>query len=65
MFNVGGGELLVISLLALIVLGPNRLPSADLQVAALVVFSVPEHGLAAGAWQAALADLYPRAVVEA
>jgi len=28
MFNVGGGELLVIMLLALIVLGPNRLPGA-------------------------------------
>jgi sec-independent protein translocase protein TatB len=32
MFNVGGGELLVISLLALIVLGPKRLPEAARQV---------------------------------
>jgi Tat protein translocase TatB subunit len=28
MFNVGGGELLVIALIALIVLGPQRLPEA-------------------------------------
>ena len=28
MFNVGGGELIVILLIALIVLGPNRLPDA-------------------------------------
>lgn len=28
MFNVGGGELLVIALIALIVLGPERLPEA-------------------------------------
>lgn len=28
MFNVGGGELLVIALVALIVLGPDRLPGA-------------------------------------
>jgi sec-independent protein translocase protein TatB len=28
MFNVGGGELLVIALIALIVLGPDRLPEA-------------------------------------
>jgi sec-independent protein translocase protein TatB len=28
MFNIGGGEVLVILLLALIVLGPDRLPSA-------------------------------------
>jgi sec-independent protein translocase protein TatB len=32
MFNVGGGELLVILLIALIVLGPNRLPDAARQV---------------------------------
>jgi sec-independent protein translocase protein TatB len=32
MFNIGGGELLVILLVALIVLGPNRLPSAARQV---------------------------------
>ena len=32
MFNVGGGELIVIMLLALIVLGPQRLPSAARQV---------------------------------
>jgi sec-independent protein translocase protein TatB len=32
MFNVGGGELLVIALIALIVLGPQRLPDAARQV---------------------------------
>ena len=32
MFNVGGGELLVIMVLALIVLGPQRLPDAARQV---------------------------------
>lgn len=32
MFNVGGGELLVIMLIALIVLGPQRLPGAARQV---------------------------------
>jgi len=32
MFNVGGGELLVIMLVALIVLGPQRLPDAARQV---------------------------------
>jgi sec-independent protein translocase protein TatB len=32
MFNVGGGELLVILLVALIVLGPQRLPDAARQV---------------------------------
>lgn len=32
MFNVGGGELLVILLVALIVLGPQRLPGAARQV---------------------------------
>ena len=32
MFNVGGGELLVIMLIALIVLGPQRLPDAAKQV---------------------------------
>lgn len=32
MFNVGGGELLVIMLIALIVLGPQRLPGAAKQV---------------------------------
>jgi sec-independent protein translocase protein TatB len=32
MFNVGGGELLVILLLALIVLGPQRLPGAARQL---------------------------------
>ncbi|MGH9135825.1 MAG: Sec-independent protein translocase protein TatB [Acidimicrobiales bacterium] len=32
MFNIGGGELLVIMLLALIVLGPQRLPDAARQV---------------------------------
>jgi sec-independent protein translocase protein TatB len=32
MFNVGGGELIVIMLLALIVLGPQRLPTAARQV---------------------------------
>ena len=31
MFNVGGGELLVIALIALIVLGPQRLPDAARQ----------------------------------
>lgn len=31
MFNVGGGEVLVIALIALIVLGPQRLPSAARQ----------------------------------
>ena len=36
MFNVGGGELLVISLLALIVLGPNRLPTAARQVGKVI-----------------------------
>ena len=32
MFNVGGGELLVILFLALIVLGPQRLPDAAKQI---------------------------------
>jgi sec-independent protein translocase protein TatB len=32
MFNVGGGEVLVIALIALIVLGPQRLPDAARQV---------------------------------
>jgi Tat protein translocase TatB subunit len=32
MFNVGGGELLVIFLVALIVLGPQRLPDAARRV---------------------------------
>jgi sec-independent protein translocase protein TatB len=36
MFNVGGGELLVISVLALIVLGPNRLPTAARQVGKII-----------------------------
>jgi sec-independent protein translocase protein TatB len=27
-FNIGGGEVLVIALVALVVLGPNRLPGA-------------------------------------
>ncbi len=31
MFNIGGGELLVIALIALIVLGPQRLPEAARQ----------------------------------
>lgn len=32
MFNIGGGEALVIALIALIVLGPQRLPDAARQV---------------------------------
>lgn len=32
MFNIGGGEFLVIALIALIVLGPTRLPEAARQV---------------------------------
>ena len=32
MFNVGGGELIVIMLVALVVLGPQRLPTAARQV---------------------------------
>ena len=32
MFNIGGGEFLVIALIALIVLGPQRLPDAARQV---------------------------------
>ncbi|HEY9558586.1 MAG TPA: Sec-independent protein translocase protein TatB, partial [Acidimicrobiales bacterium] len=32
MFNVGGGEILVIAFIALIVLGPQRLPGAARQV---------------------------------
>jgi sec-independent protein translocase protein TatB len=32
MFNVGGGELIVIMLIALIVLGPKRLPDAARQI---------------------------------
>ena len=32
MFNIGGGELIVIMLLALIVLGPKRLPEAARQI---------------------------------
>lgn len=32
MFNIGGGEFLVIALIALIVLGPQRLPHAAKQV---------------------------------
>lgn len=32
MFNVGGGELLVIMLVALVILGPTRLPEAARQV---------------------------------
>lgn len=31
-FNLGGGELLVIALIALLVLGPNRLPGAGRQI---------------------------------
>ncbi len=36
MFNVGGGEVLVIALIALIVLGPQRLPGAARQVGKVV-----------------------------
>ena len=36
MFNVGGGDLLVIMLIALIVLGPRRLPDAAKQVGRVV-----------------------------
>jgi sec-independent protein translocase protein TatB len=36
MFNVGGMELLAISLVALVVLGPDRLPAAIRQVGAAV-----------------------------
>lgn len=36
MFNVGGGELLVIALLALIVLGPDKLPEAARKVGAVM-----------------------------
>ena len=32
MFNIGGGELLVIMILALVVLGPKRLPDAARQI---------------------------------
>ncbi len=32
MFNIGGGEILVILMIALIVLGPQRLPNAARQV---------------------------------
>ena len=32
MFNIGGGELIVIMLLALVVLGPQRLPDAARQI---------------------------------
>jgi len=32
MFNVGGGEVLVIAVIALIVLGPQRLPTAARQI---------------------------------
>ncbi len=32
MFNIGGGELVVIAIIALIVLGPERLPSAAREV---------------------------------
>lgn len=32
MFNIGGGEFLVIALIALIVLGPQRLPDAARQI---------------------------------
>lgn len=32
MFNIGGGEFLVIALIALIVLGPQRLPDAAKQI---------------------------------
>ena len=32
MFNIGGGEFLVIAIIALIVLGPHRLPDAARQV---------------------------------
>ena len=32
MFNIGGGEFMVIALIALIVLGPQRLPSAARQI---------------------------------
>jgi len=36
MFNVGGGEVLVIALLALIVLGPDKLPEAARKVGAVM-----------------------------
>ena len=36
MFNVGGGELLVILLLALIVLGPQKLPEVARQVGGMM-----------------------------
>lgn len=36
MFNVGGGEVLVILLVALLVLGPTKLPQAAKQVGAAV-----------------------------
>lgn len=36
MFNVGGGELLIILLVALVVLGPQKLPEAARQVGKIV-----------------------------
>jgi sec-independent protein translocase protein TatB len=36
MFNIGGGEFLVIAVIALIVLGPQRLPEAARQVGKVI-----------------------------
>jgi sec-independent protein translocase protein TatB len=36
MFNVGGGEILVILLVALLVLGPNKLPEAARQIGSVL-----------------------------
>jgi sec-independent protein translocase protein TatB len=61
MFNVGGGELLVILLIALIVLGPQRLPEAARQVGRVV----SEVRRVSSGFQNELKDAFDVADVEA
>jgi Tat protein translocase TatB subunit len=61
MFNVGGGELLVILLIALIVLGPQRLPDAARQVGRVV----SEVRRVSSGFQRELKDAFDATEVEA